>query len=720
MKAIPLVTICVLLTVSCVAYSGIVDLSPDETGDRIAVVKDGKVAYLPGKRSNIGSGKTGGGYCRYIRRAKNGDLYVTGPNLEQRLFCSKDGGQSWTSTPLNIEEMQFLSAFTILDDDTFLVAYMKPPLFDYKHIWMARSTDHGKTWQSHQMKLDLRPCKYVMGWNADMIQLAGDGTVLLTLDMRVGSVGRTDEQGRLLPKQLLGFFLYVVRSRDAGKTWGNKSMITPYGGEIHLLQLPSGKLLACVRKQRNHRIPGDPASVLELKQRHGYSPLMGGGFMEDTEDANRIKNMFVSSSYDGGYTWVNEQQVSNFMQCSGDMSYLEDGTLVLQYLHRYAGGPVAGKSIRARVSYDQGKTWEAEEYILSDGENYPGGIAMPDGGMISMVPHRSKVQALSWRPLPKDKRPALTYAFGAAPAVAVGRTPSAVVEKTTISVTTEGKTTELPATVANILPAPPPGVLHSAIRYKRNSALIQRAGNGDIYCTGNIMGPYALRSKDEGRTWNRIDFDIESWGELVGFRILGDESFLMVFEPVGGGHGGLNIARSTNYGKTWDVRMAKLDMQPFRYVSGKDNNMVELADGTLLVVLQFWGGRDESGAELPGGEYEGLAHVLRSTDGGRTWTRRAPICGLAGKARLVSLQSGKLLAWVQEISPGGYNTFFIAESVNGGLTWINRREALSGLKPSTANMTQLSDGTVVLQFLYDSAPGRSHSSYGHITDTRRS
>ena len=91
--------------------------------------------------------------------------------------------------------------------------------------------------------------------------------------------------------------------------------------------------MVAVRKQGANRLPGDPASVLELKKRYGYDPAMGGGFVEDGERiVNRNKNMFVSESYDCGYTWVNKKQVNSFMQCSGDMSHLEDGALVLQYL----------------------------------------------------------------------------------------------------------------------------------------------------------------------------------------------------------------------------------------------------------------------------------------------------------------------------------------------------------------------------------------------------
>ena len=72
----------------------LVDLSSDEHGDRIALVRDGQVSYLPATRVDIGHTHEGAsGSCRYIRRASNGDLYVTGPSLRRTMFRS--------SLPLN-------------------------------------------------------------------------------------------------------------------------------------------------------------------------------------------------------------------------------------------------------------------------------------------------------------------------------------------------------------------------------------------------------------------------------------------------------------------------------------------------------------------------------------------------------------------------------------------------------------------------------------------
>ena len=67
----------------------LVDLSPDENGDRIALVRDGQVSYLPANRVDIGFTHEGSsGSCRYVRRASNGDLYVTGPSLRRTMFRS--------------------------------------------------------------------------------------------------------------------------------------------------------------------------------------------------------------------------------------------------------------------------------------------------------------------------------------------------------------------------------------------------------------------------------------------------------------------------------------------------------------------------------------------------------------------------------------------------------------------------------------------------------
>lgn len=392
-----------------------VDLSPDENGGRIAVVRAGQVSYLPAKRVDIGAQHHGAsGSCRYVRRDRAGNFNVAGPGLEDRIFHSADGGHQWSGTPFDLGMERFdlvqhpqrdskegwIAAFTILRDDTFLMMLMPSNHRRNDRSFMARSSDHGATWSVEQMDVDVRPYKSVAGGNADMIELA-DGTVLLTIDTFYYS---EEERDGPMPPILKSPYACVLRSTDGGRTWPQKNEVVHFGAEVHLLELPSGKVMAAIRKQRNDRFPGDPADILTAMRATGYDPDYTG-FEEPIEAGTAFyKAVYISESTDGGRTWVNERRVSGYEQCSGELTLLDDGqTLVLQYDSRYHDR-FAMAGVRARVSHDQGQTWSDEEYVLGEGENYPGAIATSDGGLMTVCPHKNMgpIQAVHWRPLGPD------------------------------------------------------------------------------------------------------------------------------------------------------------------------------------------------------------------------------------------------------------------------------------------------------------------------------
>jgi hypothetical protein len=385
-----------------------VDLSSTADGDRVAFIQDGRTRHLPAKRVDLLPGIGGGGAARYIRRTRNGDLYVTGVGLEGLMLRSTDAGHTWTRSEHKIEGIRFLSAFCILQDDTFLVAFMGHDR--HRSYNVARSTDLGKTWQVRKMNADMGENRYIYGYNADMIQLQ-DGAVLLTGDFRITQDStHDDETGALLPVRLRGTQPSVVRSTDGGLTWSDRSPIVLFGGEAHLLELASGKLLAASRYQRNHPLPGDPAVPIEHKKSNGYRPQFPSeeSRSENSPMTNRVKNIYLSESLDGGRTWVDERRVTSFLQCPGDLVQLPDGTLVLIFLHRYPDD-VAHTGIRAIVSDDSGATWRDGTYILSQGHgedidsgsSYPGSIAMPDGTIITVCGNfaggRLRLEAVHWR-----------------------------------------------------------------------------------------------------------------------------------------------------------------------------------------------------------------------------------------------------------------------------------------------------------------------------------
>ena len=391
----------------------LVDLNPDANGDRIAVVREGDISYLPATRVDIGATHAGAsGSCRYTRRSSDGDLYVTGPTIERKMFRSTDGGWSWSSHAYELGVEQFdpvqmpldsetgwVGAFTILRDDTFLMNVMPSNHRRNTESYIARSDDRGVTWSVERMELPLGAHRSVAAGNADMIELA-DGTLLLTMDLFF--YVEADEQDNL-PVEHRGVFAHVLRSHDRGRTWPEKSIIVLHGAEVHLLELPTGSLMAASRKQRNVYLPGDPADLETAMRANGYNPEYTGFHEPIDEHAAVVKSVVVSESSDAGRTWVNERRVTGYEQCSGELTLLaDDTTLVLTYDSRYHDRfAVAG--VRARVSYDLGDSWEPEEYILGEGENYPGAIAMPDGRIMTICPyqHLGPIQAVHWAPLPK-------------------------------------------------------------------------------------------------------------------------------------------------------------------------------------------------------------------------------------------------------------------------------------------------------------------------------
>ena len=396
------------------------DLRPDAGADRIAVVRGGSVTYLPARRVELVAEVASGGLCRSIRRSASGELFVMGPGIGRRVLRSADEGLTWISSEFVLDLTPFepadpgsepwIGAFAILRDDTFLALFMIDDHLPTRRGVIGRSRDRGRTWSLSALEPALPPQTRMQAANSDLLQLA-DGSILLTVDVFNAPGGDPAADPAALPVELQGVFIYGLRSLDGGRTWPESSCVAMYAGEGHLHQLPSGTLLACVRKQRWHRQPGDPPAPYDLKIASGYRPQFDSEerASERDEGTNRIKNTHLTESTDGGRTWVDERPVTSFLQCSADLARLADGTLVLQYLHRYPDDR-AHTGIRARASDDDGVTWRDETYVISQGEgddpntgsSYPGTIAGGTHGVITVcansVAGRTRLEAVHWRP----------------------------------------------------------------------------------------------------------------------------------------------------------------------------------------------------------------------------------------------------------------------------------------------------------------------------------
>ena len=396
------------------------ELRPDAGADRVALVRGGSVTYVPARRVELVAEVASGGLCRSIRRSASGELFVMGPGIGPRVLRSTDEGCTWSSVEFVLDLVPFepadpgsepwMGAFTILRDDTFLALFMVDDHLPTRRGVVGRSEDRGRTWSLAPLNPALPPHTRMQAANSDLLQLA-DGSILLTVDVFHAPGGDPAADPAALPVELQGVFLYALRSFDGGRTWPESSCVALYAAEGHLHQLPSGTLLACVRKQRGHRQPGDPSAPYDLKIASGYRPQFDSEerASERDEGTNRIKNTHLTTSTDGGRTWVDERRVTSFLQCSADLTRLDDGSLVLQYLHRYPDD-VAHTGIRAHVSHDDGATWGDETYVISQGEgadpntgsSYPGTIAGGTHGVITVcantVAGRTRLEAVHWRP----------------------------------------------------------------------------------------------------------------------------------------------------------------------------------------------------------------------------------------------------------------------------------------------------------------------------------
>ena len=120
---------------------------------------------------------------------------------------------------------------------------------------------------------------------------------------------------------------------------------------------------------------------------------------------------YKSISGDGGKTWTDERQVTSFLQCSGDLALLPDGTLVLEYLHRFPDD-ITNTGVHAKISDTAGRfSSDGVTYVLGDGDEsenggacYPGNIANADGSVISTVLNwvgeSARLEVVHWSPLP--------------------------------------------------------------------------------------------------------------------------------------------------------------------------------------------------------------------------------------------------------------------------------------------------------------------------------
>lgn len=291
----------------------------------------------------------------------------------ERLFHSSDGGRTWTSQTLPMTEDCHFIAFTVLDDDALLLVTAvnnEDPLWR-KLVRVWRSEDAGKTWQQ-TCEITSEPFENVGEGFLSLTQLS-DGTILLPMC-------RWTDRGE---ERELVHSLFA--STDGGRSFPTAYTTCPDSVEAHVIELLSGRLLGAFRHQRPAR-PGETAD--EIRALGGdpewKNPATG-------RQANSVfKHVWIGASSDGGRTWGEFGAVRDregrpllvFGECHGQLVQVPDGRVVLVHDCRY---PYDRSEIRARVSNDEGRTWEPGTYHVSAGMGYPSSVALPDGTIVTIT-----------------------------------------------------------------------------------------------------------------------------------------------------------------------------------------------------------------------------------------------------------------------------------------------------------------------------------------------
>ena len=329
----------------------------------------------------------GGGYWPTVALLPNGELIViaragaphavTHGGSRLQLVRSGDRGKTW-SEPVWVAasrpDQDLRDGWlTQLKDGTLILGFhiygfnsQNLPDMDHVNLYLTHSRDEGVTWDVPS-QVDISP--YTWGNTHGRIVELPSGTLLMHV-----TAAYTHAPGWaniFRPIQEREYQSYVFRSRDGGKTWGDRSLISN-GNETSLLGLASGKVLAAVR---------GPNAVS------------------------------IHQSVDEGRTWRNLGVATESGELPGSLLLLKDGRILLSYGDRRA--PFFG--VQAVLSRDEGQTWDRDSrfQLVWDAPNwdcgYPTSIQLPDGRILTVyyqvddldkAPASAKAKGVIWQ-LPK-------------------------------------------------------------------------------------------------------------------------------------------------------------------------------------------------------------------------------------------------------------------------------------------------------------------------------
>ena len=330
------------------------------------------------------------------------------------LISSADGGRSWEMRLIDLDPPvgyeQAVRAFGVAGKGQLLVAYnpapgpeqleevkrqirerMAPedselyseniaPMWNPLELLVSCSEDRGRTW-SRGVSVDIST--YATAAGLGRFYEAGEGEIWFTCTL----VGPEQHDRRRA-------YNSVIRSRDGGKSWGDVTHMVSGSAECQLLRLASGRWLTTIRtvgRPGDRLTPdGELVNVCGLDKLPIYEKKARQGYLLH-------KRTFIAES-EAGREWTSVRPLTTLVgDTPGELVQVPDGRVVFIYCHRY--GPQAG--VYARVSTDEGRTWQSELLALLTQANggYPSSTVLEDGTIVTLTgfSERGKVQAIRWR-----------------------------------------------------------------------------------------------------------------------------------------------------------------------------------------------------------------------------------------------------------------------------------------------------------------------------------
>jgi len=334
---------------------------------------------LPADRNRVYQGPpgSGGGHPLVCRLGNDEVLAVFqawDADSDWRILSSRsgDGGRHWSEPRVLVDgpDSEGNLALGVLRDGTVLLGYetfqilrdKDGPPARYLAYQVMRSSDHGRSWSS-PVKIPDDPESLALASYSSVVQLP-DGTVLMPLYAYVEG-----EEGEASRKSSPRHFSYLYRSRDGGRSWGDRSLIAAGFNETNLVRLKSGKLLAAMREEQ--KPPGRSA---------------------------------LAESSDGGRHWSRPRYVTGASQHPAGLLQMPDGTIVLSHGVRH---PPYGA--QALLSRDEGQTWDRTRKLMLGyhswgGGGYPCTIRLDSGHLLTLYYGNSRqggqsfpfVEAVRW------------------------------------------------------------------------------------------------------------------------------------------------------------------------------------------------------------------------------------------------------------------------------------------------------------------------------------